>query len=117
VAAPRHDDTPEQPAHNRQPRRRTLNHKFMITGRNGQITTKTARDHDSRPECLNLELRHNGIYGGCGAWPGPRRPRYRGNGLHDALLALAKARVLESREEPAEQFRWRRSVCAPEASG
>ena len=30
-----------------------------------------------------------------------------GNGLHDALLALVSARVLERREEPDEQFRWR----------
>jgi hypothetical protein len=30
-----------------------------------------------------------------------------GNGLHDALLALASAQVLERREEPDEQFRWR----------
>src|SRR5262249_8461924 len=30
VAAPRHGDTPEQPPHNRQHERRTLNHKFMI---------------------------------------------------------------------------------------
>jgi hypothetical protein len=28
-----------------------------------------------------------------------------GNGLHDALLALAGAQVLERREEPDEQFR------------
>jgi hypothetical protein len=31
-----------------------------------------------------------------------------GNGLHDALLALAGAHVLEHREKPDEQFRWRR---------
>ena len=30
-----------------------------------------------------------------------------GNGLHDALLALERAGVLERREEPDEQFRWR----------
>jgi len=30
-----------------------------------------------------------------------------GNGLHDALPALVSARVLERREEPDEQFRWR----------
>jgi hypothetical protein len=30
-----------------------------------------------------------------------------GNGLHDALLALVTAGVLERREEPDEQFRWR----------
>jgi hypothetical protein len=29
-----------------------------------------------------------------------------GNGLHDALLALVRAGVLERREEPDEQFRW-----------
>jgi hypothetical protein len=29
-----------------------------------------------------------------------------GNGLHDALLALVKAGVLDRREEPDEQFRW-----------
>jgi hypothetical protein len=29
-----------------------------------------------------------------------------GNGLHDALLALVRARVLDRREEPDEQFRW-----------
>lgn len=31
-----------------------------------------------------------------------------GNGLRDALLTLVNARVLEHREEPDEQFRWRR---------
>jgi hypothetical protein len=31
-----------------------------------------------------------------------------GNGLHDALLALVRAEVLERRDEPDEQFRWRR---------
>lgn len=31
-----------------------------------------------------------------------------GNGLHDALLALVRARVLDRREEPDEQFRWHR---------
>jgi len=31
-----------------------------------------------------------------------------GNGLHDALLALARAGVLERREQPDEQFRWHR---------
>jgi hypothetical protein len=30
------------------------------------------------------------------------------NGLHDALLALAGARVLNRREEPDELFRWHR---------
>ena len=35
-----------------------------------------------------------------------------GNGLHDALLALVKARVLEHREEPDEQFRWQRLQAA-----
>ena len=30
-----------------------------------------------------------------------------GNGLHDVLLALVSAEVLERREEPDEQFRWR----------
>lgn len=30
-----------------------------------------------------------------------------GNGLHDALLALTRAGVLDRREEPDEQFRWR----------
>lgn len=29
-----------------------------------------------------------------------------GNGLHDALLALANAGVLDRRDEPDEQFRW-----------
>jgi hypothetical protein len=29
-----------------------------------------------------------------------------GNGLHDALLALVNAGVLDRREEPDEQFRW-----------
>lgn len=29
-----------------------------------------------------------------------------GNGLHDALLALVSAGVLDRREEPDEQFRW-----------
>lgn len=29
-----------------------------------------------------------------------------GSGLHDALLALVNAGVLERREEPDEQFRW-----------
>ena len=29
-----------------------------------------------------------------------------GNGLHDALLALARAGILERREESDEQFRW-----------
>ena len=32
-----------------------------------------------------------------------------GNGLHDALLALVRARLLDRREEPDEQFRWHRS--------
>ena len=32
-----------------------------------------------------------------------------GNGLHDALLALVRAGVLERRDEPDEQFRWRAS--------
>jgi hypothetical protein len=32
-----------------------------------------------------------------------------GNGLHDALLALARAGVLDHREEPDDQFRWHRS--------
>jgi hypothetical protein len=31
-----------------------------------------------------------------------------GNGLHEALLALSRAGVLERREEPSEQFRWAR---------
>ena len=31
----------------------------MIMGRNGQIVTKSARDHDRRPECLNVKFRHN----------------------------------------------------------
>ena len=30
-----------------------------------------------------------------------------GNGLHDVLLRLVEAGVLERREEPDEQFRWR----------
>ena len=29
-----------------------------------------------------------------------------GNGLHDALLALVGAGLLDRREEPDEQFRW-----------
>lgn len=29
-----------------------------------------------------------------------------GEGLHDALLALARAGVLERREDPDEEFRW-----------
>jgi len=29
-----------------------------------------------------------------------------GNGLHDALLALVQAGVLERRQDPDEQFRW-----------
>jgi hypothetical protein len=29
-----------------------------------------------------------------------------GEGLHDALLALARAGVLDRRDEPDEQFRW-----------
>jgi hypothetical protein len=29
-----------------------------------------------------------------------------GEGLHDALLALVRAGVLDRREEPDEQFRW-----------
>ena len=29
-----------------------------------------------------------------------------GNGLHDALLALHRAGVLDRRDEPDEQFRW-----------
>jgi hypothetical protein len=32
----------------------------MIADRNGQIRTKTGRDHGRRPECLNIKLRHNG---------------------------------------------------------
>jgi hypothetical protein len=32
-----------------------------------------------------------------------------GDGLHDALLALAAAGVLDRREEPDEQFRWHES--------
>jgi hypothetical protein len=32
-----------------------------------------------------------------------------GNGLHEALLGLVKAGVLEHRSEPDEQFRWARS--------
>jgi hypothetical protein len=31
-----------------------------------------------------------------------------GDGLHDALLALVRARVLDRREEPDQQFRWHR---------
>jgi len=31
----------------------------MIAGTSGRIGTKTARDHDRRPECLTTELRHN----------------------------------------------------------
>jgi hypothetical protein len=30
----------------------------MIAGSSGAKTTGTARDHDPRPECLNLKLRH-----------------------------------------------------------
>ncbi|MEV4266640.1 hypothetical protein [Kribbella sp. NPDC049584] len=29
-----------------------------------------------------------------------------GNGLHDALLALCRAGILDRRDEPDEQFRW-----------
>ena len=32
-----------------------------------------------------------------------------GNGLHEALLALNQAGLLLRREEPDEQFRWRRT--------
>lgn len=32
-----------------------------------------------------------------------------GAGLHDALLALVRAGVLERREDPDEQFKWRGS--------
>ena len=35
----------------------------MIAGTLGRIETKTARDHDRRPECLNAKLRHNGQSG------------------------------------------------------
>jgi hypothetical protein len=35
----------------------------MIAGTSGRIETKTARDHDRRPECLTTELRHNGQNG------------------------------------------------------
>jgi hypothetical protein len=31
-----------------------------------------------------------------------------GTGLHDILLALVQAQVLERRDEPDEQFRWSR---------
>jgi hypothetical protein len=31
----------------------------MIAGSLGQMRTKSARDHDRRPKCLNLKLRHN----------------------------------------------------------
>jgi hypothetical protein len=37
-----------------------------------------------------------------------------GNGLHDALLALVRAEVLERRDEPDEQFRWRRGEAQPD---
>lgn len=30
-----------------------------------------------------------------------------GNGLHEALVALVRAGVLERRDEPDEQFRWK----------
>jgi hypothetical protein len=33
-----------------------------------------------------------------------------GNGLHDALLALVRAQVLDRREEADEQFRWHHSL-------
>jgi hypothetical protein len=33
-----------------------------------------------------------------------------GNGLHDALLSLVRAGVLERRDEPDEQFRWQPPV-------
>jgi hypothetical protein len=39
-----------------------------------------------------------------------------GNGLHQALLALAKARVLDRREIPDEQFRWLEAVARPTAT-
>ena len=32
----------------------------MIVDRNCQIRVKSAHDHDPRPECLNIKLRHNG---------------------------------------------------------
>jgi hypothetical protein len=31
----------------------------MIAGSSGQMRTKSARDHDRRPKCLNLKLRRN----------------------------------------------------------
>ena len=34
---------------------------FMIAGRNRRKCGVTARDHDPRPECLNLKSRHYGI--------------------------------------------------------
>jgi hypothetical protein len=33
----------------------------MIAGSFGVYAAKTARDHDPRPECFNLELRNKGI--------------------------------------------------------
>ena len=31
----------------------------MIVARNGQIATETGHDHEQRPECLKVKLRHN----------------------------------------------------------
>ena len=39
-----------------------------------------------------------------------------GNGLHDVLLALSRAGILERREEPDEQFRWRGPITGPPSS-
>jgi hypothetical protein len=38
-----------------------------------------------------------------------------GNGLHDALLALVRAGILDRREEPDEQFRWPSRINLPRA--
>jgi len=41
-----------------------------------------------------------------------------GNGLHQALIALVEAGLLDRREEPDEQFRWRAdALVATDASG
>ena len=34
--------------------------RFMIMGQNGRYLPETTHDHDRRPECLNVELRHIG---------------------------------------------------------
>ena len=36
---------------------------FMIMARKGQIPPRTGHDHDRRPKCLDVKLRHNGYNG------------------------------------------------------